>query len=166
MFALRESCSRRLCRAVSSLAYAQRCLWGSWRFSVRTSRSVPWCLATCLLNRLNKRTGKRRINSACLITSQSGSKGNWRFPRKLSRYAVWPDSPRSREYCGGESHTPGTWCRQSTAEPQNHQKQGRNCIAKCLSPQGRLLLCSLRALGGAREAFQKELKQHFFLTGI
>lgn len=37
------NCSRRLCRAVSSLAYAQRCLWGSWRFSVRTSCSVPWC---------------------------------------------------------------------------------------------------------------------------
>lgn len=90
-------------------------------------------LATCLLNGLNKQLGKRHINSACLITSQSGSKGNRRFPRKLSRYAECGQILLQRASRRGVTH-PGTWCRQSTAEPQNHQKQGRNCIAKCLSP--------------------------------
>lgn len=51
----------------------------------------PWS-SKCLMNRLNKQVGKRHINSVYPVTSQCGSKGNWRFSRKLSR--VRPGSPR------------------------------------------------------------------------
>lgn len=65
-----------------------------------------------------KQIGKRHIESVCLRTCQSGSKGNWRFPRKLSQAA---------------SHRGilSSWhlVQKTNDQTKKHQKLGGNCIA-------------------------------------
>ena len=107
------------------------------------------------MNGLNKQIGKRHINSACLITSQSGSKGNWRFPRKLS----WSASMARFSPLQGASRrgTMYSWHLVLAIHDRTIKspkaRQGLHCKVQ-------LLVWGLRALGGVREAFQEELKQH------
>lgn len=121
--------------------------------------SLVSALARCLMNRLSKQTGKRHINTVSLIFSQSGSKGNWRSPRKVSQSAASGQIPP----VGGASWEgiKHSWhlVQATHGRTTNERKQGRDCIANCLSSGGQLLLRSLRPLGGAGEAFRKELQQ-------
>lgn len=69
-----------------------------------------------------KQIGKRHIESVCIRTCQSGSKGNWRFPRKCKARFSQVASHRG---------ILSSWhlVQETNDQTKKHQKLGGNCIA-------------------------------------